>query len=164
MAFVTCGQHKKSQDAQDAEIEKLKKADEAKTQSIKDLAENALSAEDALVDKSGAGANGKGKITADKIKEAIGGDVAVTVKEKSGIAGNGTKSNPLALNLGDTLKVGEDGKVNVNTNGVGETIGESLAGSGISFNKETKKLDVGTVRLVDASGTVVLGHLVDKGV
>lgn len=121
MAFVTCGQHKTSQEAQDAKI--------------KELQDNALTAEDALLDKNSS--KGGGKITAEKIKEAIAGDVAVSVKENSGIKGNGTKADPLTLNLGDTLKVDEDGKLNLNPTAM-------------------------TARIVDAAGRVI-GYGVNQG-
>ncbi|MDH2997187.1 hypothetical protein A1D22_05815 [Pasteurellaceae bacterium LFhippo2] len=147
MAFVTCHQHKKSQDEQNTRLD--------------DLEKGALSAEDVFVDKTKG--NGAGTITVQKVKDAIAGDVAVAVKPNSGITGNGTAKNPLALSLGDGLTVGKDGKLALDGAKAASMTGESLAGDGIEFNENTNKLDVKTVRLVDASGTVVLGHLVDKG-
>lgn len=113
MAFVTCSQFKVSQEEQD---------------------KKAISAEDLLLDKS-SGVGG-GKVTAEKIKEAIAGDVEVAVKEKSGITGNGTEKAPLALNLGSSMKVSDEGKVEVAAD------------------------KVANIRLVDASGTRVLGRIV----
>lgn len=82
MAFVTCSQFKTSQEEQDKRM---------------------ISAEDELLDKS-SGVGG-GKVTIEKIKEAIGGDVAVAVKEKSGISGDGTADNPLKLETGDGITI-----------------------------------------------------------
>lgn len=123
MTFVTCGQFKKSQDEQDKALEELGKG--------------AISADESLLDKLGNGV--AGKITAEKIKEAIAGDVAVAVKEGTGISGNGTKDSPLALNLGDSLSIGKDGKLDVSADNL--------------------KQALGNVRLVDASGNLVLGNM-----
>ncbi|QLD33174.1 hypothetical protein [Mannheimia varigena] len=82
MALVTCSQFKTSQEEQDNRM---------------------ISAEDELLDKS-SGVGG-GKVTVEKIKEAIAGDVAVAVKEKSGIKGDGTKENPLQLDTGDGITI-----------------------------------------------------------
>lgn len=115
MAFVTCSQLKKSQEAQD---------------------KKAISAEDSLLDKSSS--EDGGKVTAEKIKKAIAGDVEVAVKDKSGITGNGTKESPLALNLGNSMKVSDKGKIEVDVD------------------------KVANIRLVDASGTHVLGKIVGE--
>lgn len=123
MAFVTCGQFKQSQEEQDKALEALKN--------------KAISADESLLDKSDG--DSAGKITAEKIKKAIAGDVAVVVKSNAGISGNGTKDSPLALNLGDSLSVGEDGKLNVSADNL--------------------KQALGGVRLVDASGNLVLGKI-----
>lgn len=123
MTFVTCGQFKKSQDAQDKALDELVKG--------------AISADESLLDKSGNGV--AGKITVEKIKESIAGDVAVAVKEGAGISGNGTKDSPLALNLGDSLSIGKDGKLDVSADNL--------------------KQALGNVRLVDASGNLVLGNM-----
>lgn len=113
MAFVTCKQLK------DFHAEQSK---------------GNISAEESLLDKSSG--QGGGKVTITKIKESIAGDVEIAVKNGSGISGNGTKDSPLTLNLGDSLRVGEDGKINVSTKGIA------------------------TIRLVDAGGSVHLGSLV----
>ncbi len=113
MAFVTCSQFKTSQEEQD---------------------KKAISAEDSLLDKSSG--EGGGKVTIEKIKEAIAGDVEVAVKDKSGITGKGSKSDPLTLNLGSSIKVSDEGKV--------EVVADNVA----------------NIRLVDASGTRVLGRIV----
>lgn len=111
MAFVTCGQFKQSQQEQDTKIAALEECCKANAQTnqtqeeditnlkkgVANLANQALSAEDALVDKS-SNPQGGGKITVAKIKEAIGGDVKVAVKPNSGITGNGTAQSPLSLN------------------------------------------------------------------
>lgn len=138
MAFVTCSQHKKSQDAQDEKIKELEK--------------NALTAEGALVDGN--------QVTVAKIKEAIAGDVEVSVKPNSGIKGKGTKADPLALNLGDTLTLGEDGKLNANIEQ--PEVGESLVGNGLTYDERTKQLNVKTARIVDAAGRVI-GYGVNQG-
>ncbi|MCQ9120961.1 hypothetical protein BKG95_02375 [Rodentibacter pneumotropicus] len=115
MAFVTCSQFKTSQEEQD---------------------KKAISADDKLLDKSSG--EGGGKVTIEKIKEAIAGDVEVAVKDKSGITGNGTEKAPLALNLGSSIKVSDEGKIEVDAN------------------------RVANIRLVDASGTHVLGKIVGE--
>lgn len=152
MAFVTCSQFNTSQEAQDKE---------------------AISAEDALLDKSSG--EGGGKVTVEKIKAAIAGDVAVAVKPKSGITGNGTKESPLALNLGDGLKVDETGKVALNPTETGKAIGSAEGGKallqalkdngllGDGLDVVNGKLIIKTTRFFDASGTVLLGYGVDKG-
>lgn len=89
MAFVTCSQHRKSQDAQD--------------EKIKSLENGAISAEDSLLDKTSG--NVGGKITTGKIKEAIAGDVAIVLGGNAGIIGNGTHSDPLRLNLSDEFEL-----------------------------------------------------------
>lgn len=113
MAFVTCSQFKQSQEEQDKKL---------------------ISAEEGLLDKSDE--KGAGKVTVAKIKEAIAGDIVVSVTKNSGITGNGTKNNPLNLNLGDTLHTNKEGKIEVDLN------------------------QVAPIRLVDASGTRVLGRIV----
>lgn len=123
MAFVTCGKFQQSQEEQDKALEALKNG--------------AISADESLLDKSNG--DSAGKITVEKIKKAIAGDVAVAVKSNAGISGNGTKDSPLALNLGDSLSVGEDGKIDVSADNL--------------------KQALGTVRLVDASGNLVLGNI-----
>lgn len=137
MAFVTCSQFKTSQEEQDKRM---------------------ISAEDELLDKSSR-VDG-GKVTVEKIKEAIGGDVAIAVKSKSGIAGNGTKKDPLYLNIGETLEVDDTGKLGIKTDKAAEEIGKSIAGNKLTFNDKTKRLDVTVFRLVDASGTHHLSNVV----
>lgn len=151
MAFVTCSQFETSQEAQDKE---------------------AISAEDALLDKSGG--KGGGKVTVEKIKDAIAGDVAVAVKPNSGIIGNGTEESPLALNLGNGLKVDESGKVVLNPSETGKAVGSAEGGKsllqalkdngllGDGLDVVDGKLTIKTTRFVDASGTVLLGYGVDK--
>lgn len=128
MAFVTCQKFKQSQEAQDEAIKE-------QSQAVEDLKKNAMTADDALLDKSDG--NSGGKVTVENIKREIAGDVAVSVKANSGLTGNGTKANPLALNLGSSLTVGSNGKINVDTG--------NIAG----------------IRLVDAGGTVHLGNIVE---
>lgn len=152
MAFVTCSQFKTSQEAQD---------------------KKAISAEETLLDKSSG--EGGGKVTVEKIKAAIAGDVAVAVKPKSGITGNGTKESPLALNLGNGLKVDETGKVALNPTETGKAVGSAEGGKallqalkdngllGDGLDVVDGKLIIKTTRFVDASGTVLLGYGVDKG-
>lgn len=137
MAFVTCSQFKTSQEEQDKRM---------------------ISAEDELLDKSSD--VGGGKVTVEKIKEAIGGDVAVAVKPNSGITGDGTEQNPLGLTLGETLDVDDTGNLGVKTDKVAEEIGKSIAGNALTFNDKTKQLDVTVFRLVDASGTHHLSNVV----
>lgn len=122
MAFVTCSQFNRSQTEQDEKIAALS---------------GSISAEESLLDKSG---GGSGKVTAEKIKEAINGNISVTVQENSGIKGDGTQGSPLALNLGDSLAVDGDGKINIDA----EKIKEAL----------------GVVRLVDASGAHHLANVI----
>lgn len=159
MAFVTCAQFKSSQEAQDKEIKELK--------------DSAISAEDTLLDLSSG--EGGGKLTVEKIKEAIAGDVAVAVKPNSGITGNGTKERPLALNLGDSLKVDETGKIVLNPTEAGKAVGSEEGGKallqalkdngllGDGLDVVNGKLIIKTASFFDASGTVLLGYGVDKG-
>ncbi|MEZ7766247.1 hypothetical protein O3795_02145 [Haemophilus parahaemolyticus] len=151
MSFVTCKQFKDSQEEQNSK---------------------AISADDDLLDKSNG--EGGGKVTVEKIKQAIAGDVSVAVKPNSGITGNGTKNQPLELNVGNGLKLGDDGKVTINPTETAAAIGSQDAGKaflqalknngllGDGLDVVNGKLIVKTVRSVDASGTVLLGHYVDK--
>lgn len=151
MSFVTCKQFKDSQEEQNSK---------------------AISADDDLLDKSNG--EGGGKVTVEKIKQAIAGDVSVAVKPNSGITGNGTKNQPLELNVGNGLKLGGDGKVTINPTETAAAIGSQDAGKaflqalknngllGDGLDVVNGKLIVKTVRSVDASGTVLLGHYVDK--
>ncbi len=151
MSFVTCKQFKDSQEEQNSK---------------------AISADDNLLDKSNG--EGGGKVTVEKIKQAIAGDVSVAVKPNSGITGNGTKNQPLELNVGNGLKLGDDGKVTINPTETAAAIGSQDAGKaflqalknngllGDGLDVVNGKLIVKTVRSVDASGTVLLGHYVDK--
>ncbi|MFZ7198490.1 hypothetical protein [Avibacterium avium] len=139
MAFVTCKQFKDSQQEQD---------------------DKAVSAEDSLLDKSGG--EGAGKVTVEKIKEAIAGDIAVSVKPNAGINGNGTEESPLALAPDETLKFNEEGKLGVDTEKVGGVIGNALAGNGLNFDERSKQLNVSTARIVNAAGTVI-GYAVNQG-
>lgn len=152
MAFVTCHQFDTSQEAQD---------------------KKAISAEETLLDKSSG--EGGGKVTVEKIKAAIAGDVAVAVKPNSGITGNGTKESPLALNLGNGLKVDENGKVGLNPSETGKAVGSAEGGKallqalkdngllGDGLDVVNGKLVIKTTRFVDASGEHLLGYGVDKG-
>lgn len=128
MAFLTCKQFKDSQEEQD---------------------KKSISAEDALLDKSSG--EGGGKVTVEKIKQAIEGDVVVAVKPNSGISGDGSNSNPLALDF-TSADVGKSLLQALKDNG--------LLGDGLDV--VDGKLVVKTVRSVDASGTILLGHYVDK--
>lgn len=147
--FVDCSTYNKDQGAQNEAIKTLaEKVDEQSTNiksnkdAIKELGDSALTADSSIVDTSGDG----NKITVDKLKTALKGKVSVTVDPKSGLTGDGTSESPLNLNLGDTLKVGADGSININESKVSEALGG--------------------VNLVDASGTVVLGKIqgLSKGV
>ncbi|WP_315569522.1 hypothetical protein [Haemophilus parahaemolyticus] len=186
MSFVTCKQFKDSQDAQDkaldtAKTEQAKALNNAKEQ----IAQSAMKAEAALLDCADNAngvttspicpQNGKGGvISVAKIKQSIAGDVAVAVKPNSGITGNGTKNQPLELNVGNGLKLGDDGKVTINPTETAAAIGSQDAGKaflqalknngllGDGLDVVNGKLIVKTVRSVDASGTVLLGHYVDK--
>lgn len=122
MAFVTCEKFKHSQEEQDNEIKRL--------------VEGAISAEDGLLDKSSG--QGGGKVTVDKIKESLAGGVEISVKEKSGITGDGTKSNPLSLNLGNSFRIDSKGKIEANVT------------------------NIANIRLVDASGNHILGHIIGE--
>lgn len=136
MAFVTCSQFKTSQEEQD---------------------ERMISAEDELLDKS-SGVGG-GKITVEKVKEAIAGDVEVAVKLGSGITGNGTKDNPLAINknsLASQLGSGDAGKSLL------KALKENnLLGDGLDLNDD-EQLIVKLHEVVDASGTVHQFYAVKK--
>ena len=96
------------------------------------------------------------------------------MKPNSGITGDGTKNQPLELNVGNGLKLGDDGKVTINPTETAAAIGSQDAGKaflqalknngllGDGLDVVNGKLIVKTVRSVDASGTVLLGHYVDK--
>lgn len=113
MAFVTCSQFKTSQEEQD---------------------ERMISAEDELLDKS-SGVGG-GKVTVEKIKEAIAGDVEVAVKDNSGIKGDGSKSSPLRIVTGDGLKVDSNtGEIKLDVDKASQIISSKT-----------------TVRIIDAFG------------
>ncbi|QLB20078.1 hypothetical protein A6B43_00255 [Vespertiliibacter pulmonis] len=75
MAFVTCEKFNRSQEEQDDKM---------------------ISAEDGLLDKS-SGVGG-GKLTVEKLKENLAGDVRISIVKNSGIKGSGTKRDPLSLN------------------------------------------------------------------
>lgn len=136
MAFVTCNQFKTSQEEQDKRM---------------------ISAEDELLDKS-SGVGG-GKVTIKKIKEAIAGDVEVAVKLGSGITGNGTKDNPLAIDknsLASQLGSSDAGK-----NLLKALKDNNLLGEGLDLNDEGQ-LIVKLHAVVDASGTVHQFYAVKK--
>lgn len=151
MAFVTCSQFKKSQEEQD---------------------KKAISADDELLDKSSG--EGGGKVTIEKIKEAIAGDVEVAVKDKSGITGNGKKGDPLKLDLGDGLAFNDKGQVTLDPADAAKIVGSQEGGKsllqalkdngllGDGLDVENGKLIVKTTQFMDASGTVLLGYGVDK--
>lgn len=122
MAFVTCEKFNRSQEEQDNEIKRL--------------VEGAISADENLLDKSSG--SGGGKVTVEKIKESLVGRVEISVKEKSGIIGDGTKSNPLSLNLGNSFRIDSKGKIEANVT------------------------NIANIRLVDASGNHILGHIIGE--
>ena len=76
--------------------------------------------------------------------------------------------------MGNGLKLGDDGKVTINPTETAAVIGSQDAGKaflqalknngllGDGLDVVNGKLIVKTVRSVDASGTVLLGHYVDK--
>lgn len=103
MAFVSCGQFKTSQEEQDKAIQKLKE----------ELEKKAISAEDELLDKSSS--VGGGKVTVEKIKQAVAGDVEVSVTPRSGIIGNGTKASPLELKFGEDFALDNSGNLILNS-------------------------------------------------
>lgn len=140
--FVDCSVYRTEQEAQNkaisnlaADNDKLSDAVVENKKAIDNLANSAITADSELLDESG----GRGKITVEKIKEAIKGDVEISVDPNSGITGNGTKDSPLGLKLDNSLSVGKDGSIGVSTDNLKEALGG--------------------VRLVDASGTVVLGKI-----
>lgn len=147
--FVDCNTYNKDQGAQNEAIKTLaEKVDEQSTNiksnkdAIKELGDSALTADSSIVDTSGDG----NKITVEKLKAALKGKVSITVDPTSGLTGDGTSESPLKLNLGDMLKVGTDGSIDINKSKISEALGG--------------------VNLVDASGTVVLGKIqgLSKGV
>lgn len=165
MAFVTCSQFKTSQEAQDNAAIKVEVE-------LLDCAENAKG----VTQPKGCEDSAQGGvITVEKIKDAIAGDVEVAVKSNSGITGNGTKESPLALNLGDGLKVDETGKVTLNPTETGKAVGSAEGGKallqalkdngllGDGLDVVDGKLIIKTTSFFDASGTVLLGYGVDKG-
>ena len=129
MSFVTCKQFKDSQDAQDKALDTAKTEQEKALNNAKEqIAQSAMKAEAALLDCADNAngvttsptclQNGKGGvISVAKIKQSIAGDVAVAVKPNSGITGDGTKNQPLGLNLSNDLTINTEGKLALNVVG-----------------------------------------------
>lgn len=65
----------------------------------------------------------------------------------------------VAIKTGTGLTTDSDGNLKIDGAGVAKDIADGLAGSGLTANNG--QLSVATVRLMDASGTVHLGNLVD---
>lgn len=125
--FVDCGKYSKDQAEVNNRLDLLDKccSDNNKKNTeqdaeLKRIKDTAISADDRLLDKTGA--VGGGKITLEKIKESIAGDVTIAVKPNSGLTGNGSKASPLGLNLGDKLIINSSGKLDINPNIPPETM------------------------------------------
>ena len=70
---------------------------------LKKVEDSRPTADDRLLDKSGS--NGEnGRITVEKIKEAIAGDVKVNVNPSTAITGNGSAASPLSLNISEDFE------------------------------------------------------------
>lgn len=163
MAFVTCSQFKQSQASQDEKIKTLEECCENNTQKnaeqdtrLNDLESGALSAEDKLLDKQAG--DGAGKITAEKIKAAIAGDVEVAVDKSSVITGKGTRREPLSLD--PNALATKLGSASSGANLLKALKDNGLLGDGLDV--ANGKLIVKTTQFVDASGTVILGYGVNK--
>lgn len=148
--FVDCSKYSAEQGEQNRAIENIAtKADvNAKnialnSDAIDELGNAAITAEDKLLDNSDG--KGAGKITVEKIKDALSGKVKVKVKSDSGLTGDGTEGSELSLSTDTTLQV-TDGKLGISSDVLKELVGKSL-----------KK-----IKLVDASGKHTLGYILGE--
>lgn len=82
---------------------------------------------------------------------------AIFVKTGGGLTKDANGN--VVLKPGDGVKIDDKGNVTIDSKTVGKLIADALAGSGLVA--ENGQLKVATVRLMDASGTVPLGNLVD---
>lgn len=116
--FVDCSKYSKDQEALDKRIDTLdeccknnsKKNTDQDVQ-IKKLGDAATTADGALLDKSGNNGSGAGKITVQRIKDAVAGDVEISVNGSAGIIGNGTKNNPVALKVSSDFGFNANGEL-----------------------------------------------------
>lgn len=83
----------------------------------------------------------------------VPGHWGVKVKDKGGL--DATDTGGLKVVTGNGIKLDENGKIAIDPS----TAADSLAGDGLI--QKDGKLAVATARLMDASGTVQLGYLVD---
>ena len=81
----------------------------------------------------------------------------IEVKTGAGLTKDGDGN--VSVKTGTGLTTDGDGNLKIDGAGVAKDIADGLAGSGLTANNG--QLSVATVRLMDASGTVHLGNLVD---
>lgn len=86
-----------------------------------------------------------------------GGLDGIEVKTGAGLTKDANGN--VAVKTGTGLTTDGDGNLKIDGDGVAKNIADGLAGSGLTANNG--QLSVATVRLMDASGTVHLGNLVD---
>lgn len=92
-------------------------------------------------------------------KGGLTGDTVAGVGVKTGAGLTKDENGNLVLKLGDGLKTDGQGNLIIDPEKGAEQLVDALAGAGLIA--ENGQLKVATVRLVDASGTVQMGNLVD---
>lgn len=106
------------------------------------------------------GANEDGKFGVNlQDKGGLGYDNKGAIFVKTGGGLTKDANGNVVLKPGNGVKIDENGNVTIDPKTVGNIVADSLAGSGLVA--ENGQLKVATVRLMDASGTVHLGNLVD---
>ena len=110
-----------------------------------------------LKDKGGlkGGLDGLEVATGAGLTKDANGNVAV----KTGTGLTTDSDGNVAVKTGTGLTTDSDGNLKIDGAGVAKDIADGLAGSGLTASNG--QLSVATVRLMDASGTVHLGNLVD---
>lgn len=105
--------------------------------------------------------------------------IRIFIKPNSGLTGNGTKDDPLGiqisggglkfdpqgnlvLNTGSGLVINPDGKIIIDASVASSEISKELAVNNSGFKLINGKLTVDTINLVDASGNTIIGKLVNK--
>lgn len=92
-------------------------------------------------------------------KGGLTGDTVAGVGVKTGAGLTKDENGNLVLKLGDGLKTDGQGNLIIDPEKGAEQLVDALAGAGLIA--ENGQLKVATVQLVDASGTVKMGNLVD---
>ena len=92
-------------------------------------------------------------------KGGLTGDLVAGVGVKTGAGLTKDANGNVAIKTGTGLTTDGNGNLKIDGDAVAKNIADGLAGSGLTANNG--QLSVATVRLMDASGTVHLGNLVD---